>query len=102
MEIILTGCDVPAPEALRTGLVEHVAEPGHFEADVRNLTRRIAATGPLGNRAVKKLVRATLRMDLKTARPYSDALRDTIMGTADSAEGIAAYRENRPPRFQGK
>jgi enoyl-CoA hydratase/carnithine racemase len=101
MEINLTGRDVPAPEALRTGLVEQVAEPGHFEADVRNMTRRIAATGPLGNRAVKKLVRATLRMDLKTARAC-DALRGTIRGTADSAEGIAAYRENHPPRFQGK
>src|SRR3989339_574918 len=102
MDIIMTGRDVSAEEARRIGLVERAAGPNEFASAVQGLSRAIARTGLLGNRAVKKLVRATLRMDLKTARSYSDALRDTIAGTADSAEGIAAYCANRPPRFQGK
>jgi enoyl-CoA hydratase/carnithine racemase len=69
---------------------------------VRRLAEAIATTGPLGNRAVKKLVRAALEMDTRALRALSDALREPLASSADTAEGIAAYRERRPPRFQGR
>ncbi len=102
MEIIMTGWDVTADEALRIGLVERVAPPERFAGDVRRLAEAIAATGPLGNRAVKKLVRASLEMDTRSLRAFSDALREPLATSADTAEGTAAYREGRPPRFQGR
>ena len=102
MEIIMTGWDVTAEEALRIGLVERVTPAGGFEDEVRRLAEAIAASGPLGNRAVKKLVRSSLEMDMRSARAYSDALREPLAASADTAEGIAAYKEGRPPHFQGR
>ena len=102
MEIIMTGRDVRADEALRIGLVEQVVPPESFAAEVQQLAEAVAASGPLGNRAVKKLVRASCEMDIRMARAYSDSLREPLASSADTAEGIAAYREGRKPRFQGR
>lgn len=102
MEIIMTGWEVTAGEALQIGLVERVVRAEDFPAEVRRLAAAIAASGPLGNRAVKKLVRASLDLDLRSARAYSEALREPLVTSADSAEGIAAYREGRPAQFQGR
>lgn len=102
MEIIMTGWDVTAEEALRLGLVERVAAGEAFEAEVRRLAEAIAASGPLGNRAVKKLARTAMEVDIRSARAYSEALREPLAASADTAEGIAAYREGRPPRFEGR
>jgi enoyl-CoA hydratase/carnithine racemase len=102
MEIILTGWEIEASEALSIGLVERVIPSEEFEAEVRRLAERIAASGPLGNRAVKKLVRASAEMNMQALRAYSDTLREPLASSADTAEGIAAYREGRPPRFQGR
>lgn len=68
MGIIMTGRDGTADEALRIGLVGRAAPSGTFETEVRRLAEAIAATGPLGNRAVKKLGRALLHGERRTAR----------------------------------
>ena len=102
MEIIMTGRAVEAREALSIGLVERVVSSDEFETEVRRLAERIAASGPLGNRAVKKLVRASAEMSMQARRDYSDALREPLASSVDTTEGTAAYREGRPPRFQGR
>jgi len=102
MEIIMTGWDVTAEEGYRIGLVQRVAPAETFEAEVLRLAEAIAASGPLGNRAVKKLVRASLETDMRMARAYSDALREPLAASADTAEGIAAYCDGRKPNFRGR
>ncbi len=101
MEIIMTGREIDADEALSIRLVERVFPEDEFKDEVRKLAERIAASGPLGNRAVKKLVRASAEMNMQALRAYSDALREPLAASEDTAEGIAAYREGRPPRFKG-
>jgi enoyl-CoA hydratase/carnithine racemase len=102
MEIIMTGWDLQAREALRIGLIDRMVSPAQFPGEVSRLAEAIAGSGPLGNRAVKKLARATLEMNMREARAYSDALREPLASSADTAEGIAAYREGRRPRYQGR
>ena len=102
MEMIMTGRDVDASEALSLRLVERVVPSERFEAEVQHLAEAIEASAPLGNRAVKKLIRASLDMGMKEARAYSDALREPLASSADTAEGIASYIEGRPPRYQGR
>jgi len=102
MDIIMTGRDVDADEAFRIGLVERLASSDRFETEVAELAQGIAATAPLGNQAVKKLVRASLAMDMRSARAYSDALREPLAASFDAREGITAYRERRRPFFQGR
>jgi len=102
MEIIMTGWDVEASEALRIGLIDRLVPSDRFAPEINKLAEALAASGPLGNRAVKKLVRASLEMNMREARAYSDALREPLASSADTAEGIAAYREARRPRYQGR
>ena len=102
MEIIMTGRDIDAKEALSIGLVERVVPSEEFEAGVRQLADTIAASGPLGNRAVKKLIRASVELHMQALRAYSDSLRGSLMSSEDSAEGVAAHLEGRTPRYQGR
>ena len=102
MDIIMTGRDVDATEAYRIGLVNQLAPTEAFGARIKQLAEAIALTGPLGNRAVKKLIRASMDMGMKEARAYSDALREPLSCSADTAEGIASYLENRPPKYQAR
>lgn len=102
MEIIMTGRDVHANEAFSIGLAERLAPSDKFEDEVCRLAEAIAATGPLSNRAVKKLVKASLETNTQIAQAYSVALTVPLADSADSAEGTVAHCEGRPPRFQGR
>ncbi|SAI72473.1 enoyl-CoA hydratase/isomerase [Bordetella ansorpii] len=46
-ELLYTGRVVDAPEALRLGLVNHVYEPGEFDARIAEMADRIAAANPV-------------------------------------------------------
>jgi enoyl-CoA hydratase/carnithine racemase len=102
MDIILTGRDVNATEAFSIGFVERLVKSEDFDAEVQTLAEAIAASGPLGNRAVKKLIRASVETPVRLARAYSEALREPLASSADTAEGIAAHKEGRRPHFQGR
>jgi enoyl-CoA hydratase/carnithine racemase len=102
MEIIMTGRDVRSDEALRIGLVEQVVPSEMFEPEVFKTAERISATSPLGNRAVKRLVRASVESSGRAIQSLSDSLREFVGSSEDAAEGAAAHLEGRPPRFKGK
>lgn len=102
MEIIMTGRDVTADEALRIGLIEQVVPSGDFESEIYQLADRIATTSPLGNRAVKKIIRACPEMSGRVTQVLSDALRELVGSSEDAREGIAAHLEGRPPKYKGQ
>jgi enoyl-CoA hydratase len=56
MDLILTGRPVTAEEALRIGLVERLAEPGHALQAAQNLARQIAGFPPGALRADRRSV----------------------------------------------
>lgn len=102
MELIMTGANISAQEGHRIGLVQRLASADSFDTDVHELAEAIATSAPLGNRAVKKLVRASMEVDTRTLRTLSEALREPLALSADAKEGLAAHHEGRPPRFVGK
>lgn len=102
MEIIMTGRPVAVDEALRIGLVERVVPPEDFESELYKFSDRVANTSPLGNRAVKKIIRACPEMSGRAARALSDALRELVGSSEDAREGIAAHLEGRPPKYKAK
>jgi enoyl-CoA hydratase/carnithine racemase len=102
LEMICTSREVDAAELERLGLVQAVYPQETFAASVAAVARRIGDAGPLAVRGAKRIVGARQEPGFRAARELSDALRSALEWSGDVDEGIAAHRENRKPRFQGR
>lgn len=99
LEIALTGDPVPAEEAERIGLVNHVYPPDELMPRTRELAERLAHGAVVAIGLIKRDLNRALSTDLETALDY-EAYQQEIAGrTADFREGVMAFVEKRPPRF---
>jgi E-phenylitaconyl-CoA hydratase len=96
---IFTGEPFDAAEALRSGLVSDVVEPDELMACAERLADRIAENAPLSLRAAKIALAATDAAG--DGLMLERALWGLLATSLDRAEGRAAFREHRPPRFTG-
>lgn len=89
---------IDAEQALRIGLVQEVVPHERLLDEALAVAGRIAANAPLGVSVAKRIV------NRGTAEALDEALEATalLFGTEDHKEGIAAFVERRPPRFQGR
>jgi enoyl-CoA hydratase len=102
MEMCLTGDPIPAEEALRIGLVDRVVAEGKaLEASVE-VARKIAANGPLAVAFTMEAIHHGLDMALEDGLEFEAALFGVCASTQDMREGMAAFLEKRPAKFQGR
>lgn len=100
LEILLEARVFGAAEAMSMNLIHRILPDVELDAEVQAAARRIAANAPLVNRWHKRFVRRML-----DAAPLSEAeLAEAydVLSTEDYKEGMAAFAEKRPPRFQGR
>lgn len=102
LDLICTGREIDAEEMARIGLVEHVFPSDRFEARFAAFLGEIAGSGPLATRGAKRIVGLRGEPGFRAARELSDALRSALEWSRDVDEGMAAYREDRPPEFTGR
>ncbi len=102
LELLTTGRQVKADEALRIGLVNHVYPAAELRTKGLELARAIAAKGPAAVRLVKQAVQRGGNLDLYTACALETDLFARAFTTQDQKEGMRAFLEKRPAKFSGK
>ncbi len=102
LEWTLTGDPMSAQRACEIGFVNAISAPGEHVQAAFALAQRIAANAPMVVRAIKHLALETLpRNPMADYYPHRQML-DAIAGSEDAREGARAFREKRPPKFEGR
>lgn len=101
-ELLFTGRQIGAEEALQRGLVDQVVEPGGLLDAAGGFARSIAANAPLAVRAVKRALTARIDLPGPEARQAIARHRRALDETRDYAEGLRAFAEGRAPNFTGE
>ena len=101
MELLLTGDRIDAARALEIGLVGRVVPAGDLMIEARSLADRLLAAAPLAARATKEMAVRARNLPLTEAIRFGETMRRLVGSTNDAAEGIAAFRERRPPGWTG-
>jgi enoyl-CoA hydratase/carnithine racemase len=98
--MILSGQPIDAAAALAWGLVTEVLTESELPARALELARRIADNAPAAVQAAKQLVDASAGEG--TATTLEALAAGFTAGLGDAQEGVAAFREKRPPKFTGR
>lgn len=101
-ELFFTARTVDGAEAERLGLVNRAVPAEALLDEARGLAREIAANAPIPMGMVKRALYLAERTDLETMLEYEGLAQPISMATADLLEGLAATKEKRPPRFEGR
>jgi enoyl-CoA hydratase len=101
-EICMTGDMIGAEEALRIGLVNAVVPSAELLPRVREVAAKIASKGPLAVAGIKRVVVRGADVPLLTANELESTAFAALFGTHDQREGMQAFLEKRPPKFEGR
>jgi enoyl-CoA hydratase/carnithine racemase len=99
--MLFSGEPLSAADALRTGLISDLVEPGELADFTGGLARKISAHAPLSLLAAKQCLTAAGEAQLSAGLELERALWTLLATTEDRREGRAAFREHRAPRFTG-
>lgn len=101
-ELIFSARRVDADEARAIGLVEEVCDPDMLLPRASDLAATIASNGPLAVRAAKRALDAATSLAAGEAFAAERDAYASIIDSQDRLEGLAAFREKRTPRYQGR
>lgn len=102
MELLLLADRVSAWRAWEMGLVNMVVPRSEVIAKAKEWAETICLNGPLAIRAVKESAKRSTFLDLKSALNLELELSARVFMSEDAREGVAAFREKRPPRWAGR
>jgi enoyl-CoA hydratase len=101
LEILLTGAQIGADDALRIGLVHRVVPAADLMTEARTLAAQLAANAPVAMRYIINAVNKGVEMPFAEACQYDATLFGLVASTDDMREGTAAFLEKRKPVFKG-
>ena len=102
MELILSGRQIDAQEALRLGLIHQIVPAAEVRQAARRTAESLLANGPLALRAAKQAVLQGLDLPLSAGLDLEQRLFDQMLQSEDAIEGPRAFAEKRPPNFHAR
>lgn len=98
-ELLATGRFVETAEALNLGLITRAAPPNALSEATEALAATLAAKLPAALQLGKRAFRAQAGLPVEAAYVQMSAVMVANMAMEDTAEGIAAFLDKRPPNW---
>jgi methylglutaconyl-CoA hydratase len=98
-EMIFTAARIDSQRALDIGLINAHAPPEALLQTARELAERTLACAPIALAQAKVAINAGMQTDLATGLQIESRAYAVTIPTRDRLEGLAAFKEGRPPRF---
>ena len=101
-EFLLLGQTIDANEALSLTMVSKVVPEGDLETAAADAAREFLALPTVAIGYTKQLLNRSFELDLESFLFEERMIQAMLSTTADKAEGLAAFREQRPAHFEGR
>ena len=103
-ELMATARTMTVEDAQALGLVHEVFDAATFDADVLRYAQQFLPPGRAAKAVglIKRAVVSGLEASFSEGLAIERELQQRLFESEDAKEGLAAYVEKRPPKFQGK
>jgi len=100
--MLLLGAEVSGADAAQWGLVHEAVPADGLDAGVEALVQRVAAGPTVALGLMKWLVHRSQEQDLEQSLTHEAFALELSSRGRDFREGLAAFEQKRPPRFEGR
>lgn len=100
LRFLYEGTLVSAEEALRVGLVDFVVPPERLREEVQAYGAALANKSQVALAEIRRCITAGLDLPLGDALATELEAAVRLAGSADFREGLRAFREKRPPKWE--
>ena len=101
-ELIMLGRRIGAARAYEIGLVHQVVARAKLREAIDAILAELAGCAPLSVTAAKSAIERGHSLALADGLAIERECYDVTLYSEDRDEGLAAFAEGRPPRFQGR
>jgi enoyl-CoA hydratase/carnithine racemase len=102
LHMMVTGEPVGPDQALEWGIVDRLFPEEIFRDEVDRYAEKLAAGPTMAQGYIKLSVNMGLETSLSEGLAIERAHQNQLFASEDAAEGLKAFLEKRPPKYQGK
>jgi 2-(1,2-epoxy-1,2-dihydrophenyl)acetyl-CoA isomerase len=101
-ELLLLGRELSGRDAAEWGLIHRAVPDGELDGAIDDLVGQLASAATVAIGLTKRCIHRSLESSLAAAMEAEANALELSSRTGDFKEGLAAFREARSPRFEGR